>query len=305
MKTLKACFISVLLIIFCVTLVTLLVVLLKQRKVHRAPRLKPIVPSRYVSSVIFDGLGNQLFQMAAAFGYATYTGRKLVIHAPSIKSTVTTHTAEKYTDTIFKSWKQVDLYVDERYVEDFSNTFSYKPIQKCDVKHFQLDGHFQNETYFKHCFPEFRKLLHLPTDLPVLSNTCFIHLRLGDYVHCSALNIELTKYYLPRAMQLQRDANPQVQFLVFSNDMERSKAVPLLASDDVTFSAETNEVRTLVQMSRCWLGGICANSTFSWWGAYLNPNPARVVTFPSKWINEDMEVHIQFEGSHILSVKKE
>jgi hypothetical protein len=301
MKTLKACFISVLLIIFCVTLVTLLVVLLKQQKVNRASRLKQIVPLRYVSSVIFNGLGNQLFQIAAAFGYATYTGRKLVIHTPSIKSTVTTHTAEKYTDTIFKSWKQVNVYVDESYVE--GDAFSYKPIPKCDVKHFQLNGHFQDERHFKHCFPEFKKFLHLPTDLPVLSNTCFIHLRLGDYLHTPGFNIELTKYYLPRAMQLQRKANPQVQFLVFSNDMERSKA--LLASCDVTFSTETNEVRTLVAMSRCWLGGICANSTFSWWGAYLNPNPARVVTFPSKWINADREVDIQFEGSHILSVKKE
>ena len=112
------------------------------------------------------------------------------------------------------------------------------------------------------------------------------------------------KNILKTAMQLQRDKNTDVQFIVFSNDIERCKAVPLLLSNDVTFSTETNEVRTLVAMSRCWLGGICANSTFSWWGAYLNPNPARVVTFPKKWVSYNWPVDVQFEGSHILSVEK-
>jgi hypothetical protein len=257
----------------------------------------------YVSVTMFGGLGNQLFKMAAAFGAASRTNRTLILCMPSVSQSA--HSPEKYAETIFRNWKCVDLKVDKTHNEVDKHVFVYKEIPNSDVKHLQLSGYFQNEKYFKHCFSEFAAMLNLPKDLPILPNTCFIHLRYGDYLKHPHHYVDLTAYYLPRAMQLQRDANQQVQFLVFSDDIERCKGIPILTSEDVSFSSEPNEVRTFVQMSRCWLGGICANSTFSWWGAYLNPNPARVVTFPSKWMNNDWPVDIYFEGSHILSTEEE
>jgi hypothetical protein len=45
---------------------------------------------------------------------------------------------------------------------------------------------------------------------------------------------------------------------------------------------DASELESLVLMSEC-KAGICANSSFSWWGAYLNPN--RLICMPSKWFN--------------------
>jgi len=45
-----------------------------------------------------------------------------------------------------------------------------------------------------------------------------------------------------------------------------------------------SEVDSLYLMSQCGAGGICANSSYSWWGAYLNPN--RMIVMPSKWYTD-------------------
>ena len=57
-------------------------------------------------------------------------------------------------------------------------------------------------------------------------------------------------------------------------------------------------------MSLCELGGIACNSTFSWWGSYLNENPNKKVTFPDKWFNNDWETNIYWENSIIVSTTK-
>jgi len=262
----------------------------------------PAARKNVVSVALSNGLGNQLFQMAAAFGVAAQTSRTLVIHAPSVASC--RHTSERYADSIFKEWPQVQDKVDKTHAEVSTECFLYKPIPSAGERHLQLNGYFQNEQYFKHCFAAFSRMLRFPDNLPLLQRTCFVHLRFGDYVG-TVHGVELVQHYLPRAMLLQRAATPQVQFLVFSDNIARCKTIPLLQAADVAFSAEKNEVRALVRMSRCWIGGICSNSTFSWWGAYLNPNPARVVTFPRKWMNNSWPVDIQFAGSHVLSVEEQ
>jgi hypothetical protein len=45
---------------------------------------------------------------------------------------------------------------------------------------------------------------------------------------------------------------------------------------------ERDEITSLWLMSLCNLGGICANSTFSWWGGWLNPNHKKQIFFPSR-----------------------
>ena len=165
-----------------------------------------------------------------------------------------------------------------------------------------LTGYYQNEHYIKDCMPEFIKRLKLPEDIGPLANTCFIHIRQGDYVGHRLHFIDLYGWYLTEAMRIQRGLHPGVQFMVFTDGPEACCALPQLQSPDVTFTPETNEVRALVQMSRCEVGGICWNSSYSWWGAYMNVNPFRTVIFPSRWINNDWKIDIQFEGSIILKV---
>ena len=257
----------------------------------------------YVSAALKGGLGNQLFQMATAHGVADSLHSTAVIYAPSIEASVTIHSAERYTDTIFAAWDVITREVGvtaSLYTQAPEDTFVYKQIPDGSAQHLQLSGYFQNEAYFKHCFADFASKLVFPDNLQLLPRTCFIHLRFGDYLVNTVHHVELTKKYLERAMHLQRARNPGLQFLLFSDDTAKCKGLAPLNAPDVAFNEEANEVRALVQMSKCWIGGICSNSTFAWWGAYLNANSARVVTFPRKWINNDWPVDIQFAGSIVL-----
>ncbi len=245
-------------------------------------------------------MGNQLFQMATAHGLAARLHRVAVIYTPSIEASVTMHSTERYTDTIFAAWAVLTGNSSTAsYTQALEDTFVYKEIPDNAAQHLQLSGYFQNEAYFKHCFADFAGKLALP-EVQLLPRTCFIHLRLGDYVNNALHYVDLTAHYLQRAMRLQRAKTPGVQFLVFSDGIAQCKTLAPLRAPDVAFNDEANEVRALARMSKCWIGGICSNSTFSWWGAYLNPNPARVVTFPRKWINNDWPVDIQFAGSVVL-----
>ena len=96
-----------------------------------------------------------------------------------------------------------------------------------------------------------------------------IHVRRGDYVG-NGFYVDLmeTDYYR-KAM----DLFPNKQFVVFSDDIEWCKKQPIF--DDCEFYHK-DEVDDLNVMASC-VGHIIANSSFSWWGAYLSPFTQKVV----------------------------
>jgi hypothetical protein len=147
-----------------------------------------------------------------------------------------------------------------------------------------LLGYFQNEQYFKHCLPVFAATLHLPRDWPFWKIHALYISVLGDYFAATLNSVELTKHYLPSALKPQRIKTPHVQFMVFSDKIKRCKTVALLQSKDIGFSTKqgshfsANEPvldwRHMLKLLLCTVG------------AYFNPNPARIVTFPQKLIHD-------------------
>ena len=90
------------------------------------------------------------------------------------------------------------------------------------------------------------------------------------------------------------------KFSIFTNDKLYASTKSFLGDIDYEF-VDTPELESLALMSKC-KAGITANSTFSWWGAYLNPH--RPICMPSKWFN-DLEYSIAgyfFPGVFIISV---
>ena len=251
-----------------------------------------------VSATLMGGLGNQLFQMAAAYALET-PHRTSVVHLPSICPTTTIHTTERYADTVFSEWPKTSTPYDVLYTEALKDAFIHRDIVPSGA-HFHIHGYFQQEMYFKHCLNDFISRLRLPSDIEPQPNTCFIHLRYGDFLKHAVHSLDLLSHYLPAAMQLHRNKHPGIKFLVFSDDLKRCRTIALLETADVSFAEDIDAVRALVCMSKCEAGGICSNSSFGWWGAYLNTNPEKLVTFPRKWMQNDWPVHVQFAGSVII-----
>jgi hypothetical protein len=112
------------------------------------------------------------------------------------------------------------------------------------------------------------------------ANKAFLHIRGGDYIGHGTHWIDLADYYARAVAMFPADT----EFYVFTNDMDYAKQQSILSTIRYTFVEELNEVESLLLMSRCSLGGVCANSTFSWWGAMLNPT--RILTLPSRMTND-------------------
>jgi hypothetical protein len=125
----------------------------------------------------------------------------------------------------------------------------------------------------------------------------FLHIRGGDYVNHPNHDLKLDKYY-ERAIQVFPEGTA---FSVFTNDKEYALSRPYLRDISYSFVESGNEVDDLYLMTQC-KGGICANSTFSWWGAYLNTS--RTLVLPSKWWNDEAwySKGLYFNGCTIVEV---
>jgi hypothetical protein len=122
-----------------------------------------------------------------------------------------------------------------------------------------------------------------------------MHYRRGDY----AENLETTKYhgmpdskYYSKALQYISERQNNLKVLVFSDDKDWvTKSVKLPITFEIIEGLE--DIEELILMSHC-KHNIIANSTFSWWGAWLNENPEKIVIAPKRWFaNEEMEAQTQ------------
>jgi hypothetical protein len=231
------------------------------------------------------GLGNQLFQLAAAETIAAETGKQFCITAAT--SPTTLHTDRNYFDSILQKWRDMPTlpenaaHVDEPSFGKQVWTLPDGPV--C------LNGYFQNWRYIPSTFTS---RLVLPSGPPLQG--AFIHIRGGDYVNHWLHDIKLSAYY-QRAITY---FPPGTHFFVFTNDVPYAKTMTFLATIPHTFM-NGDEVTSLAQMASCTLGGICVNSSFSWWGAYLNP--ARTIVMPDKWFNDP---RFYTEGYYFLGVSR-
>lgn len=227
----------------------------------------------FVTVYLQGGLGNQLFQLA----FLDYVSKRNNIPGKmcSTRSPGTVHSTANYFESIFKNWT-------EHYTNDQITSIINEDNLTLDLyysSNTMYRGYFQNFEYTDGIRDTFIPKLAFDTSIvskyPDISTKFFIHVRGGDYLQKGkeVHNIDLSSYY-NRCIDLCSNE----EFVVFTNDIEYTSR---LLGDKFPVIAES-EVDTLYLMSQC-KGAICANSSFSWWGAYLNPN--RPIYMPSKWYN--------------------
>ncbi len=163
-----------------------------------------------------------------------------------------------------------------------------------------LDGHWQSEKYFKSIEDTIRSeftIKEKPDEINQQyinkisdSNSVSIHIRRADYVNdpktfqahgaCS-----LEYYYSAVKKITQTIKDPQ--YFVFSDDPKWAKENLKINSptDYITHNGAGKDYEDLRLMTLC-KHNILANSTFSWWGGWLNNNPDKMVFAPKKWFNK-------------------
>lgn len=148
------------------------------------------------------------------------------------------------------------------------------------AKDLGIDFYFQDEYYFKEHENAIRTLFS--SGIPELNDYIAIHVRRGDYVG-NAFYVDLTDTdYYQRAMQQFRHG----KFLVFSDDIEWCRDQEIFKDCEFFFE---DEIADMNMMAAC-KGQIIANSSFSWWGAWLSPRyPENKVIAPKQWFSDGIE----------------
>lgn len=261
------------------------------------------------------GLGNQLFQYACGRALALRLGVELRVWRARDQ-------AERHADQPPRPFRLWDFAVKATQASDedlaqthctvYENPFTFLPAVLKATDGTALEGFWQSEKYFADAAEhiraelEFSEAQHMPrarqrvgairhsAAAPIVA----VHVRRGDYV------LERTKgifHVLSTAwFQLSMSRLPaHVQFLLFSDDIAWCQAH--LSGPRVHFAHGANDLEDLAMMRACD-GYIIANSSFSWWAAWLSdtPNPVVIAPAASHWFGEVLMRNGQHDASHIV-----
>ena len=233
-------------------------------------------------------LGNQMFQYAATLGLSRYLGVTFTI--PDHNEVLIDSLGNKLRVELFDCFDikpdntgflQTDRVLAEKGFEYDNN------ILNTDNRNdFTLHGYFQTEKYFKHCENEVRNQFTFKNEIVEECNDivkdCFedpiaLHIRRGDYLINSDNHYNLSIDYYKTALE-KFDDNRQV--IIFSDDPKWCMEQEIFSADRFIVSTGNSSYHDLYLMSQC-SDFIIANSTFSWWGAWL-ANKGKVIA-PKKW----------------------
>ncbi len=143
-----------------------------------------------------------------------------------------------------------------------------------------VPGYLQHYRYFHHHNDYILDLFN-PNPKQIKHNTCSIHVRRGDYVNLSRHHPCCSMEYYREAIKLiQAKHGQHVTFRIYSDDIGWCKQN--FKGDEYEFSENNDEVEDLLEMATCE-HNIIANSSYSWWGAYLNRNKNKIIIKPKKW----------------------
>ena len=252
------------------------------------------------------GLGNQLFQYAAALYFAQKHQAMLeILPIPQDLTASAGHPRPFLLSKFALSHPiQPNPLPSTHYSEPESLQWTFHP--NLDLPEtVTLEGHFQAWQYPAAVEPKLRRELilhHPPTGLNAQAlqqihaaeTPVSIHLRRGDYTQAIEGSAPLPITYYRNAVDTLHRQVPKPTFFVFSDDIAYAReylpgALGLLAGS-MLFLAHNNDHNShedLRLMSACH-HHIIANSTFSWWGAWLNPSPTKIVLTPEEWMKPSM-----------------
>ncbi len=242
-----------------------------------------------------------------------------------------------FTDGSMKLRKRIRRKLFGRNAIEYEEKGFYDP-EVLNFDSMYLKGSFQSEKYFEDIVDEMHEIyrfpeledMHLPEKLHQVTKDCLdniescesvgIHMYRGD----SRRNAELydgicTEKYYEGAVRYLQDKRPDAKFFIFSNEPKWVKGwvISLMKSqieegmsreeikalEDKFVLVEANTEHTgyldMLLMSRC-KHNIISNSCFSWWAAWMNSNPDKIMTAPNRWVNGEEGSDVYTKGMTLI-----
>ncbi|MBU2631383.1 MAG: alpha-1,2-fucosyltransferase [Proteobacteria bacterium] len=265
------------------------------------------------------GLGNQLFCYAAARRLALINNAELIIDDVTgfardhqyFRQYVLDHFKisarkatpmerlepfERYQRAIMKLSSRLKPFSQRRYIEQAGIEFDPRLLGFKVNGTVYLDGYWQDENYFKDVADILKKDLRIiePIDADNKDmaeqirscNSVCVHLRWFDKAEKEGSLHNIEQSYYKSAIQEINNIVPAPHLFVFSDDPEAARSRLAFYSGKIIF-VDNNKGGDSSAYADLWLMTLCkhliiANSTFSWWGAWLNENTSKVVVAPSK-----------------------
>jgi hypothetical protein len=231
------------------------------------------------------GLGNQLFQVAAAFAYSKKHKTELYLDASEWHGSQGKNGFE-YQNTIFKNFKY-----DQRFCGDVEfpiyyneKRFNYDPIPKYNLEeygasHLSISGYFQSLKYFQDYKDEFIEMLELPNPhYHPEPDDVGIHIRRGDYLVHSHIHHVCDYEYFTNALDLFPEAK-NVNIFTDAKDTSRDGIFQL--GDSARIIDGGDELIDFTLLSR-HANIIASNSSFSWWASLIG-EPKNKIVVPKIW----------------------
>ena len=271
---------------------------------------------------ILGGLGNQMFQYAFAYSlskrkgievkldissFDTYELREYelalfnisLLTANSEEIQALKYRSENLIQKIIRQLRRKSRYLANTYYREAHYHFDKDAYETKESKY--LDGYWQSEMYFLQFRDDLLKEFSLKEPFHQQSEifkneienskSVSLHIRRGDYVtnsHTNSVHGTCSlEYYRNSVKEIAKQIN-NPHFFIFSDDLDWAKK-NLIFIDNLTFVELGGGIpahEELILMSLC-KHNIIANSSFSWWGAWLNQNKKKIVIAPEKWFSVD------------------
>lgn len=276
---------------------------------------------KYISVKFKGGLGNQLFQYATARALirnedvllfdveeynADYLGRSFSLLNFNVTGKVISgnlankiFTPKTKINQLLSSFSLFHSIIEEGF-------FFHRNLGDQRKLFTTLQGYWQSEQYFNSIRAQLLNEL-VPVTMPVLPsivlehNTVAVHVRRTDYLHDDRYGFLGESYYRNAIAFMKQQLNNPV-FVFFSDDPEWCKQT--FAGEHVLFCEDDNwqtDYLQLYLMSKC-KHQIIANSSFSWWGAWLNINEKKIVIRPEKPFRDMSLCYENYYPSNWISI---
>lgn len=192
--------------------------------------------------------------------------------------------------------KSVNLKYRYQFITDSYDVTEYNPSYYYTYPDVYYMGWYQNENYFKNYREELlgdftlKKNICVPDIFSEFNNTVSIHVRRGDFVKGGWC---LDSDYYTEAIKIIKKQINNPTFVVFTDDIEYAKTI--FSSESCYYICDFGSYSAseeLILMSKC-KNNIIANSTFSWWGAWLNTNENKKVISPKHWTPRQMNINCE------------